>query len=199
MVIIGITGQTGAGKTTALSALTPLGGYGIDCDALYHRLLATSPPLREDLESRFGNLGDHTIDRKKLGDIVFHDPVALADLNAITHRHIMAAVVGELAKARGEGRPAVAIDAIRLIESGLSALCHRVVAVTASEDTRVERIMVREGISRQYATARVAAQQSQDFYLQHADYVLDSDTTSFQELEGQASALFQTILSESKE
>ena len=82
MTIIGITGPTGAGKTTALNELKKLGGVIIDCDAVYHGLLKSNIPLRNELESRFGILTDENgdFDRKKLGAVVFHDPAALADL-----------------------------------------------------------------------------------------------------------------------
>ena len=84
MKIIGITGPTGAGKTTALNALTSLGACVIDADAVYHRLLEESLPMREALTARFGDIGDGAggIDRKKLGNVVFMDPAALAELNA---------------------------------------------------------------------------------------------------------------------
>ena len=90
MKIIGITGPTGAGKTTALGALRELGAWMIDADEVYHRLLEESAPLREALTARFGDIQDKSgkIDRKKLGNVVFGDPTALSDLNAITHRFI---------------------------------------------------------------------------------------------------------------
>lgn len=108
MKVIGITGPTGAGKTTALGALEELGAVVIDCDAVYHRLLAESAPLRAALTGRFGPgiLGlDGGVDRKKLGNVVFNDPAALADLNAITHRFVMEEVDRAIARAEAEGRP----------------------------------------------------------------------------------------------
>ncbi len=198
MVVIGITGQTGAGKTTALGALADFGGCSIDCDAVYHQLLASSAPLRDDLTHRFGDICDETggIDRKKLGKLVFSDQQALDDLNRITHRHIISVITDQIDQARRADRPAVAIDAIRLIESGLSQLCHQILAVTAGREIRIARIMTRENISRDYATARVDAQADQNFYIQHADFVLSTDSTSPEQLEGQAKEIFTQILSE---
>ena len=84
MKVIGITGPTGAGKTTALNALRSLGGQIIDADAVYHDLTRSSPALRAELEARFGPVyNGETLDRKKLGAVVFQDQKALADLNAI--------------------------------------------------------------------------------------------------------------------
>ena len=94
MTIIGITGPTGAGKTTALRVLEGMGGVIIDCDAVYHELLKTNITLQSELENRFGILTDENgvFDRKKLGAVVFKDQNALADLNAIAHRHVVLAV-----------------------------------------------------------------------------------------------------------
>ena len=131
MIIIGITGPTGAGKTTALRVLEELDGHIIDADAVYHGLLANNMSLRAELEARFGPLTDPdgSFERKKLGAVVFNDPAALEDLNVITHRYIGAAIRGEIAKAEEQGRAAAAIDAIRLFESGLGELCHTTVAI----------------------------------------------------------------------
>ena len=85
---IGITGPTGAGKTTALQALVELDAHIIDADAVYHALLESSAPLRAALTVRFGPSildGEGRVNRKALGGVVFGDPAALADLNAITH------------------------------------------------------------------------------------------------------------------
>ena len=111
---IGITGPPGAGKTTALGALEELGACVIDADAVYHRLLEESAPLRTALAGRFGpGILDREgkVDRKALGGVVFGDPEALADLNAITHRLILAAIERQAAPAGPEGKAARGSDA----------------------------------------------------------------------------------------
>ena len=184
---IGITGPTGAGKTTALGALEDLGACVIDADAVYHQLLADSAPLRSALADRFGPAildGAGKVDRKALGAVVFGDPAALADLNGITHRFIRGAIDRLLAQAEAEGRPAAAIDAIALIESGLGETCHTVVGILAPAELRVRRIMAREGISEDYARRRVAAQQGDGFYRAHCAHILENR-------EGDAPAAFR--------
>lgn len=196
MTIIGITGPTGAGKTTALNELEKLGGVIIDCDAVYHELLKSDLTLQGELQSRFGVLTDENgvFDRKKLGGVVFHDPAALADLNAIAHRHVVDAVKVILAQAEQEKIPAAAIDAIALFESGLADLCQATVAITAPADIRVERIMAREGISREYAQSRVNAQNPEEFYTSRCQHTLRNDCASAQEFGARAETLFRSIL-----
>lgn len=196
MTIIGITGPTGAGKTTALNELEKLGGVIIDCDAVYHELLKSDLTLQGELQSRFGVLTDENgvFDRKKLGGVVFHDPAALADLNAIAHRHVVDAVKVILAQAEQEKIPAAAIDAIALFESGLADLCQSTVAITAPADIRVERIMAREGISREYAQSRVNAQNPEEFYTSRCQHTLRNDCASAQEFGARAETLFRSIL-----
>ena len=198
MIRIGITGPTGAGKTTALDALADLGAAVIDADAVYHRLLETSAPLRQALTERFGpDILDAAgqVNRKALGAIVFADPAALADLNAITHRFVGAEIARLEEEARQQGAPGVAIDAIALIESGMADSCGAVVAVLAPAEVRIKRIMAREGIPEAYARSRVAAQKDDAFFRSHCPYVLENNSgDSPQAFQRRAEALFRRIL-----
>lgn len=196
MVVIGITGPTGAGKTTVLQVLSAMGGAVADCDAVYHELLLTSVPMKNELKARFGaQIFDENggLRRRELGAIVFGDQAALADLNAITHRHIVAELERLIARARAANRPAVALDAIALLESGAGDLCGVTVAVTASTQARVRRIMAREGIPEAYARARAAAQKPSSWFEERCTYTLrnDGDRGAF---EAKARALLEQIL-----
>ena len=171
-MIFGITGGTGCGKTTALQAIESLGGLVLDCDAIYHELLKTDPGLLESINSRFpGVVENGELQRKKLGAIVFADPQALEDLNTITHAAVKAEVERRL-----ETAPALAaIDAIELFDSGLADLCHATVAISAPLEDRVRRLMARDGISEDYARARIAAQKSEGWFREHCDAVLENN------------------------
>ena len=196
MIVIGITGPTGAGKTTVLNVLRELGGAVADCDGVYHELLSTSVPMREELAARFGpGIFDENGDlrRKELGAIVFGDPDALADLNAITHRHIVSELERRIAQAEGEGRPAIALDAVALLESGAGTLCGTTIAVTAPEELRVRRILAREGIGEDYARARIAAQKPAAWFEERCAHTLRNDGEKAS-LEEQARELFKSIL-----
>ena len=196
MTVIGITGPTGAGKTTVLNVLKELGGEVVDCDAVYHELLRTDIKLQTELKDRFGpEIFDENGDlrRKELGVIVFKDKNALADLNAVTHRHIIAELDRRIAQAEAQGCPAVAMDAVALIESGVGERCKVTVAVTASEEVRSRRIMAREGIGEDYARSRIAAQKPAAWFEERCGHTLRNDGTR-EELERQARELFRQIL-----
>ncbi|OUN13040.1 dephospho-CoA kinase [Flavonifractor sp. An9] len=193
---IGITGPTGAGKTTALNVLTELGAHIIDADQVYHDLLAHSAPMGDALTARFGSaILDETgqVDRKALGSVVFADPTALADLNAITHRFIIEEIDRQAAQAETDGRTAVAIDAIALIESGVGETCDAVVGILAPREIRIRRIMAREGIPEDYARKRVDAQQGDGFFRTHCTHILENQGTA-EEFAQKALALFQTLI-----
>ena len=173
-MILGITGGTGCGKTTLLRCIAEQGGLILDCDAIYHELLQTDHALLAAIEARFpGSVENGVLQRKKLGNLVFSDERALSDLNAITHGAVKAEVLRRLA-----GQPRLAaIDAIGLFEGGLAELCDVTVAVIAPEEARVQRLMARDGISRDYALRRMAAQKSTQWFRKRCDYCLENNGT----------------------
>ena len=196
MVILGITGPTGAGKNTLLREVEKLGGAVIDCDTVYHDILKSDIPLQDMLEKEFGPLRDESgsIDRKKLGRIVFGDPEKLETLNAIAWRGITHRVRGILEDRREQGRALAAIDAIALLESPLKELCQLTVAVLAPQEVRVRRIMAREGISEHYAWARVKAQRPDEYFIRNCDYTLVNDLPAAEEFSQKAREFLKEVL-----
>ena len=175
--ILGITGGTGCGKTTLLKVIAENDGLILDCDAIYHGLLASDAALLTAIESRFpGTVENGQLQRKKLGAIVFSDEKALQDLNKITHGAIKAEVLRRLA----EQPKLAAIDAIGLFEGGLAELCDVTVAVTAPEEVRIQRLMLRDNISEDYARSRIAAQHKEAWFREHCDCTLENSGTELQ-------------------
>ena len=170
-MILGITGGTGCGKTTLLNHIRDAGGLILDCDVIYHELLISDKEMLAAIDARFpGTVENGMLNRKKLGSIVFSDETALLDLNRITHSAVKQEVLRRL-----DCQPGLAaIDAIGLFEGGLAELCDITVAVTAPEEDRIKRLMVRDGISEEYARSRIRAQRSGDWFCSQCDRVLDN-------------------------
>ncbi len=173
-MIIGITGGSGSGKSTLLEVIKELGGTVLDCDAIYHQLLQTDKQLLSGIEAQFpGTVERGVLQRKKLGSIVFHDKQALNALNRLTQASVKAQVLQRLTPAP----KLAAIDAIGLFESGLDKLCQLTVAVTAPLEIRIQRLMARDNIHREYALSRIAAQPTDAEFARRCDHVLTNDGT----------------------
>ena len=184
MLTFGVTGGSGGGKTTLLRVWETLGCVTIDADKLYHALLAGDDTLLRPIAEAFPHaFTDGVLDRKQLGRLVFADKGALSRLEAITHPAVLSAVQTQLNAAKDRGAPAAAVDAVRLLESPLAAVCDVIIAVTAPLDTRLARIMARDGVDEGYARARIAAQPGDDFHRTKAHIHLENhgDTALFEQ------------------
>ena len=189
-VVIGITGGTGSGKTSALQALEALGGTVLDCDAVYHQALREDETLRRRIRDAFGEVFRGTeLDRQKLGSLVFSDPQALERLNGIIFDYLPGVL-----RRKMEGRVLVGLDAINLIESGLGELCCRTVAVLAPGEQRVQRIMQRDHIPEEYARLRIQAQKPDSYYREHCTDVLENQEETPEAFREKAEIFFRDLL-----
>ncbi len=196
LTLIGITGGSGCGKTTALESLESLGALVIDCDAVYHELTRSSEPMRRELTERFGDVYDgEKLDRKAIGRIVFADSAALEELNAITHKYVNEEVDRRLLDWAKSGGRYAAIDAIALLESGIAPRCRTTVGITAPTEERVKRLMVRDGISEEYARSRIAAQRGSEYFRANCGHVIENDGT-YEQFRGKCDELFKKLLKE---
>lgn len=176
MTVIGITGGSGCGKTTALYELERRGALILDCDAVYHRLLNEDRALISELDAAFpGTVVDGTVRRERLSELVFRDSGKLKQLNAITHRRIGEEIRRRMRDWAMQGGQLVALDAIELVQSGMADQCDFTLAVTASDETRIARIMTRDGISREKAELRIRAQRPNHYFAENCDFVLSND------------------------
>lgn len=178
LTILGITGGTGCGKTTALRTLEELGALIIDCDAVYHGLLMENKEMLAEIDRAFpGVVTGGVLDRKALGAVVFSDAEALARLNGITHSYVGREIDRLLESWALSGGRLAAIDAIELFGGNLARRCKATFAVLADRDKRIERIMARDGIPREYAALRVDAQKPDSYFEEKCDYILKNNST----------------------
>lgn len=178
MTVVGLTGGTGTGKTTALDTLADMGALTLDCDAIYHCLLRTDSGLIAAIGAAFpAAVIDGAVDTKALGRIVFADTEALSRLNALTHEFILAETRRLLRAHAMNGGTLAAIDAVELISSGAGAMCDFTVGIVAERERRIDRICARDGISREYAALRLDAQRPDEYYYDNCDFVLHNDGT----------------------
>ena len=159
-VRIGITGPIGCGKSTVAGWLEELGATLVDADEVAREATALGEPALDAVFDRFGERyrrPNGTLDRAALGRLVFSDPAALADLEAIVHPAVRARIEAAVAAAEVAGAPAIAIEAIKLVESGLAATCDEVWLVMCDPDRQLERLLAR-GSDEEEAAQRIAAQ-----------------------------------------
>lgn len=181
LTVIGITGGTGCGKTTALEELKALGALTLDCDAVYHELLENGA-LANRILRRFPQAERNgRLDLKALGELAFSDPAALAELNALTHGEVVREVERRLKEWAMAGGTLAAVDAVELLGSGLESRCRAVIGILAGEEARVRRVMARDGLTEAYARLRVRAQKPDSYYEARCTHVLrnDSDRDAF--------------------
>jgi dephospho-CoA kinase len=158
---IGITGPIGCGKSTVAGWLGELGAVVIDADDVARELTAAGTPAAAAIAAGFGPglvRADGSLDRAALGRIVFADPDALARLEAIVHPAVRPAIVERMERAAADGALAVVVEAIKLVEGGLAALCDEVWLVTCDAGEQLERLLARGTIGAADAQARIAAQ-----------------------------------------
>ena len=171
--LLGLTGKTGAGKSTVSKYLKEKGAYVIDGDIVAREVLVDNVPLLNKLSENFGNdiLENGVLNRKKLAQKAFSTPENTALLNSIMHPAINEKIQTEANEAF-KTHNVVIVDAAAIIESGYADTCDNLIVVTAPEEIRKERIIKRDNISEKDAVIRINGQKSDNFYLSKADYVI---------------------------
>jgi len=182
MLVVGLTGGIGSGKSTVAEMLAARGAVIVDADVLAREVVEPDGPAYAGVVERFGPAvvgSDGALDRPALADIVFSDPAALADLNALTHPPVRALIAARLA-AEDAGDAVVVLVIPLLVESGRYPT-DAVAVVDCPEDVAVRRLVQHRGMTEGAARRRVSAQASRSARLAIADHVIRNDG-SFQEL-----------------
>lgn len=179
MKIIGLTGGTGSGKSTAAKIMKEYGAAIIDCDEIAHKNMEPGECAYFDIIDKFGDTvlnDDDTINRRALGKIVFNSLEKLELLNSITHPYIIESVQNKIYE--NEDKKCVVIDAPLLFETGLNELCDKVWAIYAyALEKRLDRIMERDNLSVTEASKRIDSQTGFDEIVNKADVVIENNGT----------------------
>ena len=192
-IVLGLTGGTGAGKSSALAVIQKLGGTVLDCDRVYHKMLAENEEMQKAVGRTFPGVfrPDGSLDRRKLGQEVFMKKEQLEKLNAIVYHFLVPEIEKQL-NATADG--IYAVDAINLLESGLDQVCDRTVAITSPTELRVRRIMARDRITEQYARMRITAQKPDEYYRSKCSCELNNDADTAEEFQAAAKRFFSRLI-----
>ncbi|MBR5543766.1 MAG: dephospho-CoA kinase, partial [Oscillospiraceae bacterium] len=175
--VLGITGQSGAGKGTVCKILEEQNYIHIDTDKVWHEIIDSKA---EELEKAFGKITDENgkVDRKALGEKAFSSEESLQKLNEIAHKSIMAKVSEIIDENRAKGNVFFTIDGAALFEAGAKENCDAIIAVIADRETRLKRVTARDGIDEERARKRFEGQKDEEFYTSNADFTLINDDLS---------------------
>lgn len=178
MLLVGLTGGIATGKSLVSEILRGLGAYIIDADKIAREVVEPERPAWLEIVEFFGKdiiNKDKTINRKRLGEIVFNDPVKKRKLEEIVHPRVIEEenrMVKEYLKIKPDG--IVIIDAALLIEAGSHKRVDKLIVVYADKETQTKRLMERDGLSRPDAEKRIASQMPLDKKVKMADFVIDN-------------------------
>ena len=192
--IVGLTGQSGAGKSTVSAYFAKNGMCVINADEIVKNLYTPDSVCLKAVSGVFGQdiiLSDGNIDRPLLAKRAFSSKENTHLLNSIVHPFVTYEFMQIAKQAQTDGKSVVIYDAPQLFESGADALCAKIVCVTAPYEVRLERIMKRDGISRELAEKRISAQHSEEFFAQHSDFTVINDGRNTDE---QIKRLFEEIM-----
>lgn len=176
--VIGLTGPTGAGKTSVSNLMREAGFAVIDADLVSRYVVAEDRALLVELTLAFGVTilnADGSLNRGRLGSIVFGSKGKLERLNKIIFPFIRAEVDRRVAAFAAAGEKIVVLDAPTLFESGADKTCDAIVVVTAPVDVRLNRIIIRDRLSDEEARNRMRSQPDEGFYAERADYMIENN------------------------
>lgn len=195
MLVAGLTGGIGSGKSTFAALLAEHGAQIIDADQLGRDALQPGQPAWDSVVTQFGDeiLAAHSmqVDRKRLASIVFNDKDALAALNAIIHPVIFGGIADALERLR-DTDSIVVIDAALILEAGLDSILDTLIVVTSTKENRRSRLQSERGMSVEEIDARIANQLRQEDLVAKADIVVENDG-SLEDLAAEAERVFKLL------
>ena len=196
MITIGLCGGSGSGKGAVSAIAREMNIPAIDTDSVYRALTSTASPCLDELATEFGARvisADGSLDRAVLREIVFNDRARLDVLNEITHKHILSRTREMLLDFSNSGYTAAIVDAPLLFESGFDKECDVVVCVIADKETRIARIVARDGIAPEAAEKRIASQLSDSELISASNFLIYNNGT-VAELRANTEFVFKKII-----
>jgi len=200
MIVIGLTGGILTGKSTVSDMLAKKGAVIIDADKIGHKAYQPHTPAWREVVAAFGNgilKESGEIDRKKLAEIVFNDPKALARLNSIMHPLMHSMIREEIERLRGDGAGLVVLEAAVLIEANWTDLVDEVWATVAPEQTAIKRLQERGRLTEEQAKARIRSQLSAEERAKYANVIIDTNC-ELAEVRAKVEGLWQRLQSRGK-
>ncbi len=179
MIVVGLTGQSGAGKTTVCNTFEKNGFVIINADIVAREVMSRDSECLKKTSEVFGNIisEDGTLDRQKLAGIVFNDSDKLKIYENIIFPYIISSIKDRINGYRENKEDYVLLDAPTLFESGADSLCDIIISVITDRNIRLERILRRDGITPDQAESRLNSQQEDDFYIENSDYVIRNNNS----------------------
>ena len=175
MIVIGLCGGSGSGKSTVAKIFQSHGASVLDADAIYHELTSSMTECLLSIREAFGEgvIQDNALNRNALSKIVFSGENASEKrllLNSITHKYVKDEMIRRMDALAKEGVSMVVLDVPLLFESGIDKLCDCLVCVTAPLEARIQRLLSRDGITREKALARIRSQHTDEFLISHTHF-----------------------------
>lgn len=188
-IVVGLTGMSGAGKTSACNVFAENGYEIVNCDLISRQVVSKSSKCLEEIKAAFGDviLPSGELDRKKVAGIVFTSEQKREQLNKIIYPYISYIVIDKILSWSGK----ILLDAPTLFESGIDSLCGVIVSVVCDKNVSIERIMKRDGLTAEQAENRLSSQHGIEFYRSHSHFCAENNGT-----EEQLKAKIRSIIAE---
>lgn len=178
VMVVGLTGQTGAGKTTVCNVFRENGFSVINADAVARFVVQKGSPCLRELSECFQEdilLPSGELNRKRLAELVFSNPKKLELLNSISYPYITSEILRQIRRISVAGQKMILLDAPTLFESRADDFCELIISVIAKEPLRLTRIMERDGLDETAATKRMHAQHTEAFFKQNSDFIIKNN------------------------
>lgn len=178
VMVVGLTGQTGAGKSTVSEVFSENGFAVINADLVSRKVVEKGTPCLAEISDFFGEdilNPDGELNRKKLASVVFNDKAKLDSLNTIIYPYILSEILQQIKSHSANGEKLILLDAPTLFESHADDFCDIIISVLSDAEQRERRIIARDGLTHEQAQARMNSQLKEEFFVSHSDFTISNN------------------------